>query len=260
MQDRDHVLSQINKLMAIAGDEAASDNEVEMAFERAQKLIRRHAIQEWELEKEGKRDAEPVEDLTVALHYGKFNRVACVLASTIGAMNSIKVILDQTRHMRDGEYKMVNGEVKYVRGRSVAYDTGMRLIGRKTDMDRVLAVWTSLELFRASHYRKRWERENVWNQTAYEFRKSYYLGFNQAIAMRAAQLKATDDGGNSKEMVIAKDAAIDEYVRENIGALQNARSRRSRVYRPAFESGLSDGARADIGGKRVGASRSLIES
>lgn len=47
MSDINTIIERINNLMAIAENEASSDNEAQMAFERAQKLINEYRIEDW---------------------------------------------------------------------------------------------------------------------------------------------------------------------------------------------------------------------
>lgn len=47
MSNIDSIIERINNLMAIAENEASSDNEAQMAFERAQKLINEYRIEDW---------------------------------------------------------------------------------------------------------------------------------------------------------------------------------------------------------------------
>lgn len=42
-----HIIDRIQRLMAIAQDDAASDNEAQLAFEQAQKLIDKYKIEHW---------------------------------------------------------------------------------------------------------------------------------------------------------------------------------------------------------------------
>lgn len=46
MSNIDSIIERINNLMAIAENEASSDNEAQMAFERAQKLINEYRIED----------------------------------------------------------------------------------------------------------------------------------------------------------------------------------------------------------------------
>lgn len=46
----ERVMERVRRLLAIANDPAASDNEQRIALEQAQRLMDKHAIEEWQLE------------------------------------------------------------------------------------------------------------------------------------------------------------------------------------------------------------------
>lgn len=47
MGDVERIMERVHRLLAIANDPAASDNEQRIALEQAQRLMDRHAIEEW---------------------------------------------------------------------------------------------------------------------------------------------------------------------------------------------------------------------
>lgn len=48
--DAERIMERVRRLLAIANDPAASDNEQRIALEQAQRLMDRHAIEEWQLD------------------------------------------------------------------------------------------------------------------------------------------------------------------------------------------------------------------
>lgn len=52
MGDVERVMERVHRLLAIANDPAASDNEQRIALEQAQRLMNKHAIEEWQLEED----------------------------------------------------------------------------------------------------------------------------------------------------------------------------------------------------------------
>lgn len=48
--DTERVMERVRRLLAIANDPAASDNEQRIALEQAQRLMNKHAIEEWHLD------------------------------------------------------------------------------------------------------------------------------------------------------------------------------------------------------------------
>lgn len=52
MGNVERVMERVHRLLAIANDPAASDNEQHIALEQAQRLMNKHAIEEWQLEED----------------------------------------------------------------------------------------------------------------------------------------------------------------------------------------------------------------
>lgn len=50
--DTERIMGRVRRLLAIANDPAASDNEQRIALEQAQRLMNKHAIEEWQLEED----------------------------------------------------------------------------------------------------------------------------------------------------------------------------------------------------------------
>ena len=48
MGNVERVMERVHRLLAIANDPAASDNEQHIALEQAQRLMNKHAIEEWQ--------------------------------------------------------------------------------------------------------------------------------------------------------------------------------------------------------------------
>ena len=69
----EHILERVRRLLAIAHDTAASPNEQTVALERAQKLIDRHAIEQWELERDDPSRREPVTERFIPLNPSPVN-------------------------------------------------------------------------------------------------------------------------------------------------------------------------------------------
>lgn len=50
--ETERIMERVRRLLALANDPAASDNEQRIALEQAQRLMDRHAIEQWQLEKD----------------------------------------------------------------------------------------------------------------------------------------------------------------------------------------------------------------
>lgn len=75
MGDVERVMERVHRLLAIANDPAASDNEQRIALEQAQRLMNKHAIEEWQLE-EDHDDVEIIER-RIRLETNPCNRAYC---------------------------------------------------------------------------------------------------------------------------------------------------------------------------------------
>ncbi|MDB0585368.1 DUF2786 domain-containing protein [Bifidobacterium adolescentis] len=70
MGNVERVMERVHRLLAIANDPAASDNEQHIALEQAQRLMNKHAIEEWQLEE----DHDDVEIIERRIRFGTDSR------------------------------------------------------------------------------------------------------------------------------------------------------------------------------------------
>ena len=87
MGDVERVMERVHRLLAIANDPAASDNEQRIALEQAQRLMNKHAIEEWQLE-EDHDDVEIIER-RIRLETNPCNRYMAQLANIVAHGNRI---------------------------------------------------------------------------------------------------------------------------------------------------------------------------
>ncbi len=87
MGDVERIMERVRRLLAIANDPAASDNEQRIALEQAQRLMDRHAIEEWQLE-EDHDDVEIIER-RIRLETNPCNRYMAQLANIGRARRSV---------------------------------------------------------------------------------------------------------------------------------------------------------------------------
>ena len=85
MGDVERVMERVHRLLAIANDPAASDNEQHIALEQAQRLMNKHAIEEWQLE-EDHDDVEIIER-RIRLETNPCNRYMAQLANIVAHGN-----------------------------------------------------------------------------------------------------------------------------------------------------------------------------
>lgn len=85
MGNVERVMERVHRLLAIANDPAASDNEQHIALEQAQRLMNKHAIEEWQLE-EDHDDVEIIER-RIRLETNPCNRYMAQLANIVAHGN-----------------------------------------------------------------------------------------------------------------------------------------------------------------------------
>ena len=78
-------MERVRRLLAIANDPAASDNEQRIALEQAQRLMDKHAIEEWQLE-ENHDDVEIIKR-RIRLETNPCNRYMAQLANIVARGN-----------------------------------------------------------------------------------------------------------------------------------------------------------------------------
>lgn len=100
MGDVERVMERVHRLLAIANDPAASDNEQRIALEQAQRLMNKHAIEEWQLE-EDHDDVEIIER-RIRLETNPCNRYMAQLANIVAHNAEFDVsFLDAAEHVYD---------------------------------------------------------------------------------------------------------------------------------------------------------------
>ena len=95
MGDVERIMERVRRLLAIANDPAASDNEQRIALEQAQRLMDRHAIEEWQLE-EDHDDVEIIER-RIRLETNPCNRYMAQLANIVAHGNRCRAAYECRR-------------------------------------------------------------------------------------------------------------------------------------------------------------------
>ena len=93
--DTERIMGRVRRLLAIANDPAASDNEQRIALEQAQRLMNKHAIEEWQLE-EDHDDVEIIER-RIRLETNPCNRYMAQLANIVAHGNRCRAAYECRR-------------------------------------------------------------------------------------------------------------------------------------------------------------------
>lgn len=135
--DLERVLERVRRLLALAEDPAASENEATLAFERAQRLMHRHAIREWMLEESDGRTARIVERGVVFDRGDPTNRYKVSLADIVARANRCRTFYS---------FRTARNHRSVIR--SVTF------CGVESDVRMTETLWTSMELRRALGWRR----------------------------------------------------------------------------------------------------------
>lgn len=208
----EQIIEQVNRLMAIANDEAASDNESDMAYERAQRLINRYRLENW------KRDHidEPIIERDVEAAKDALRHSQADLAAAVAEANGCRIYLK--RETRGGRIT----------------DFHITFVGTKSDVDTAVLLYESMELNCANRYRAAYRK--AVNQRAallslmpdrttgqaYEearkdiprrrFRNGFHAGFSNRISERFDALtKDMESTGKGRELVLSRTGRLDDY-------------------------------------------------
>lgn len=224
-------VERVHRLLAIANDPAASDNEQRIALEQAQRLMNKHAIEEWQLE-EDHDDVEIIER-RIRLETNPCNRYMAQLAHG----NRCRAAYECRRAGN---------------GRDVV--STVWIYGARVDVDKTESIWTAMETSRAAMWRER-ARTTPRAKANAAWRNGYYRGFQEEIARRYQILRREmESDGTGKELITVRGNQVDQWVEKHV----TFSDRRPKLSKPtgssqsAYWHGRQDGARQAIGLKETG--------
>lgn len=214
MGDVERVMERVRRLLAIANDPAASDNEQRIALEQAQRLMDRHAIEEWQLE-EDHDDVEIIER-RIRLETNPCNRYMAQLANIVAHGNRCRAAYECRRAGN---------------GRDVV--STVWIYGARVDVDKTESIWTAMETSRAAMWRER-ARTTPRAKANAAWRNGYYRGFQEEIARRYEILRREMESDGT-------------FISD-----KPKLSKATRPSQAAYRHGRRDGARQAIGLKETG--------
>ncbi|KFJ05102.1 DUF2786 domain-containing protein [Bifidobacterium tsurumiense] len=248
-KDLERVLEQVRRLLALAEDPAAAENEAMLAFERAKRLMDRYAVNEWMLH-EDTRGCEPVVERTVRFERREpVNRFRVGLAEIVARANRCRTYWSGYRARNN-----------------VTVPVSVTFYGVETDVRLCEALWTSMELRRASGWRRalnEYARQSGWRPSPASWRNGYYLSFQRRIGER---FDAIGDGGEAtheagRELVLARDRQLDAFEATLTLDDRPVRFRAVTVSNAARDYGRRDADMTPLGLRETGrdASRPVLE-
>ena len=140
--DAERIMERVRRLLAIANDPAASDNEQRIALEQAQRLMDRHAIEEWQLEED--HDAIEIIRRMIHLEANPCNWYMAELANIVALGNRCRASYGWRRAGN---------------GRNVV--CSISIYGARSDVDKTEAIWTAMETSRAAMKTRHLQRQSA---------------------------------------------------------------------------------------------------
>lgn len=190
-------MERVRRLLAIANDPAASDNEQRIALEQAQRLMDKHAIEEWQLEKN--HDDVEIIKRRIRLNANPCNRYMVELANIVARGNRCRASYGCRRAGN---------------GRDVI--SAITIYGTRGDVDKTEAIWTAMETSRAAMWRER-ARATPHAKANAAWRNGYYRGFQEEIARRYQVLRLEmESDGTGKELVTVRSDQVDQWIETHV--------------------------------------------
>ena len=204
--DAERIMERVRRLLAIANDPAASDNEQRIALEQAQRLMDRHAIEEWQLEED--HDAIEIIRRMIHLEANPCNWYMAELANIVALGNRCRASYGWRRAGN---------------GRNVV--CSISIYGARSDVDKTEAIWTAMETSRAAMWRER-ARTTPRAKANAAWRNGYYRGFQEEIARRYQILRREmESDGAGRELITVRGNQASATVGRNSPSPRDPASR-----------------------------------
>jgi hypothetical protein len=137
------------------------------------------------------------------------------------------------------------------------------IYGYESDLDNVVLLITSIHLQAMNAVRRWWKNDVNFKSfcTAGEkrsMRRSYIEGFFVGASKKIKESKRrvlSEAGGSAELVLLARRESVDRWMAENLAPGKKARTHMVHSY--AYDSGKSDGSRADVGNTRVANAKAL---
>lgn len=250
MTDNDKIIERIQQLLALAEDKGASENEATLAYEQAQRLMHKHSAEQCQLRNKDKQSLHIISK-TIWIKYTPSNNDKADLARIVARANQCEI---------------------YCHCNSVNTILGIAFVGTEKDIEKTILLWQSMELYRASHWRKARRRKalDILEQNdmldmaddkptfnmflkgipVAGFRNGFYSGFQQRLKERFAELEdELNSTTTGSELVTTAKNAVNEYMSGmNIGSFI---PRKRRIDAMGYDSGRDAAEHVGMGSLEV---------
>lgn len=211
------IIDKIRKLLALA-EGASTPEEAETAFEKAQALMRQHAIEEIQV---GQREGRGIEIVTR------------------------KIALKERDEIRKAKLVLVNGIAAANRCQVVHSNSYFMILGTKDDTEFVELLWSSVLIQMATERSRAWKRY-AGHESRFRFVTTF--AFSYAVRIGERLRKAEEAYAGGAELVLARDAVADKMAE----LFPNVRTQKvgHRGSVEAMAAGERAANRADLSGGR----------
>lgn len=252
---KEKILRKIRRLIALANDQAASDNEVQVALAKAQSLIAEHKINESDINISiDEVDSDWIdiyEDYEPELNYYINSEYIRILVKTICDYNFCRAIVYDAFHRIGFE------TFKYYK---------IRVIGKDVDRENVLNLYRFaktkfLQLAKVRYQIAKREKVNMKGKELVVtnsyikvdkriFLRSYLKGTIKGLKEKFEANKLKLDFQETYSLIVADHKlVIQDYIKKNIGELGFVSSRTSKLDKDAYEQGKKD---AKVNERQIG--------
>ena len=267
MSNIDSIIERINNLMAIAENEASSDNEAQMAFERAQKLINEYRIEDWKRDRT--RTNKPIIERGVNVSKTTIYHQQGYLATIIAQANECRAYIHESR---------CGGRIE---------ERAVMFVGEEDDVNAAVILFQSIDLYCSVHARTSYadmidqhakayyENNKEYVETHYrhesyptlteckqymrrdypraKFYYGYRGGFNERLSERFEELRKQSLAiPSGRELVSCKRQRLNEYFDKL--ELVSGRAATARGSKEGFACGVSDANNVGLGLSEMGVS------
>lgn len=267
MGNIDSIIERINNLMAIAENEASSDNEAQMAFERAQKLINEYRIEDWKRDRT--RTNKPIIERGVNVSKTTIYHQQGYLATIIAQANECRAYIHESR---------CGGRIE---------ERAVMFVGEEDDVNAAVILFQSIDLYCSIHARTSYadmidqhakayyENNKEYVETHYrhesyptlteckqyirrdypraKFYYGYRGGFNERLSERFEELRKQSLAiPSGRELVSCKRQRLNEYFDKL--ELVSGRAATARGSKEGFACGVSDANNVGLGLSEMGVS------
>lgn len=250
--NQEKYVSKIQKLLRLAEDPRTPQNEAEQAYQKAQELITRWAIDDAMLAAAtGGKPTESIDHEEFVI-VGIYRFPLADLTAAVLRNNGLRPII-----IPDAGWREVGGRVfkeTYV----------MKAVGFSGDMKRARMLEQSLHM-QALRAENEWWRENehlysyMKKGEQHRARRGFLFGFARGVDIKLkeanlrAQTAAAEQHGTGMELVLRdKGTMVAERFKELYPATRSSRDRRDHGDAYAQSKGVEAGRRADVGHDRIG--------